>query len=407
MSETLVHSATERPTERSVVHLAITIMVVAALFSGLIWANIQEARYKQLPLAGAMALAADGVGQELPVEVRDRVRSAVAQQPVDQALLNLIFADALRRDPKSVDVARLRPLLAALGWRSTPAQQNLITDALQRSDLETIIDRADGLLRRERLGDQILTLLLAVEAVPQVQDLLVRAIERDPNWRAAFFTRSDLLVTDAQFAGRARTLEALLDAKVELPRGEMAASINALARHGDMENAYRVFARYRPDYVSKRLLSDPDFSQTAAQDRKASLTAVPFEWALARGRGIQSTVTGSAAGAELSLRWDGRGRPLLLSQTIKGQAGAQYMLDLHGVDADLALDRTLLFQLRCPDEAPIRFVDPQPREEGKVLQLTSEGPATCAYPRFEVQGRLQDIDRPQDVRLSRIEMTKY
>src|SRR3546814_4219337 len=88
---------------------------------------------------------------DMPPASAAQALSILARRPLNQPVLNLLFAVESRGD---LDPARRETFIdtiKALGWRDTPSQQNLIVETLRDGDPREAVMRADALLRRSKL----------------------------------------------------------------------------------------------------------------------------------------------------------------------------------------------------------------------------------------------------------------
>ena len=307
----------------------------AAIYSGvleqqrlLVLANEMYAQLAPIP-PGLVPAGAVVVQPSEPLTVAEHnvIAGAMRRDPLDIKLFNLIYANSVRTGAPAATVQREAGLLAKLGWRFTPTQQNLIVRAALNEDVDGIVDRADGLLRRKTLPALSFAMLAVIEAIPQTSRYVAAKLLGNPPWRQDYLSVINPQSPRALLEGRIRTLEALLKGARSMTREEISPSLVALTATGHGRAAYRLWLRQsrRPDGAN--LVSDPDFRQ--ASNLLGTDGNIPFEWKL--GRGIGYSVQASTSGA--AIEWDQHGVPLFMAQLVPVAAGQRYVLTIAGVGA--------------------------------------------------------------------------
>lgn len=271
------------------------------------------------------------------------------RDPLDPKLFDLLYADAVRTGAPDARIDRLGGLLAALGWRYTPAQQNLIMRAALEGRFTGVVDRVDALLRRQKLPALAFSVLSAMEALPQVHGVVVARLAADPEWRHDYLTVIGPQAPPALLDARVRTLAALLRTPTGLSREDMAPSLAVLVANGRGRAAYALWMQHagRP---AGGLVYDPGFRQAAAEAGKPDL-GIPFEWRLTQDLGYD--VETSPEGG-VSVTWDRRGAPVFAAQTVPVAPGRRYQLMLRGRADRGGLQDLLVPTLTCGN-ATVRF----------------------------------------------------
>src|SRR3546814_11478658 len=90
-------------------------------------------------------------GVDIPPATAAQARRVLARRPLNQPVLNLLFAIESRGtlDPERRET--FIDTIKALGWRDTPSQQHLIVETLRDGDPREAVMRAAALLRRSKL----------------------------------------------------------------------------------------------------------------------------------------------------------------------------------------------------------------------------------------------------------------
>ena len=157
-------------------------MLVAVITAGLffLFLAISALAYLQANAADRLAYpealeltGPGGPAVSVPDGLHGNLVKLLAAEPLDQSLLNLLYAIEVRNGATEQRQLALVQSLGALGWRSTSAQRNLIIDALNKDEFGPAILRIDALLRRDQLREQIIPVLRQLEQDPSVVDALV------------------------------------------------------------------------------------------------------------------------------------------------------------------------------------------------------------------------------------------
>lgn len=335
------------------------------------------------------------------------LEETVVRAPLSQELFNLYYVDRYQEyGPESSRTAELAVLLARLGWRSTPAQQNLLVHAVQdRGDLKTLVDRADALLRRQKIEAGAREFLYLFENDPRSLRYLLIALRRKPEWRQLFLTEQRGLATPARVMARANTVAAMQRQGIALERAELAPVLNRLAQIGLVERAYALWIGSRPrGEREKSVIQDSKF-ELAASAALDDQPQYPFEWQLESGRGYRASVAGAAGSNELHLRWDGRGVPVLARQRLILEPGV-HVVRIQGLDAKPEAMGALQVLAQCPRRTVTFSTVSSSVDTRGGLLMRSDEPIPCRFPEFLIAGNPGDNPRAIEISLSSIAMTR-
>jgi hypothetical protein len=370
-------------------------------------AQVEEAQFSAITAAAQIAPLPKGLlppGTALPPELpgltagqREQIGQRLWRAPLNPRMFNLLFADAVRGGNSEESVERLAGLLAQLGWRYTPAQQNLMLRAIIAGDASEVLDRVDGLLRRQRQPALAYTALSAMEAIPDVQDSVIQKLLVQPDWRGDYLSFISHESQPALLEARVRTMAALLRSRSGMSRQEMAPSLIALAATGKADAAHELWlTRQGEGSGSENLVYDPDFQEAYSHVGTAEL-GIPFEWRLGRDLGYAAYATADG----LAINWDRRGVPIFLTQVVPVQPGRRYTLLLQGEADSTSLRQLLSPSLLCGRQA-IRFEADGEPGQGAASYRTGPLPEQCDMGVLAINGAVDSGSGPVNIRLERI-----
>lgn len=386
--------ATARPWPR----LVLATVAAAVSLGATVLFVAESTAERDVTVASAQALVL-GDAAKSPAPLSDAAaRSALRLDPLNQNALNLAYVHAVRRNDDPARLARFQTLLAKLGWRSTAAQQNLLVAAAQRNDFAEVMDRVDGLLRRNKFTREIDPFIAAVESDPQTRAALVKKLRINPPWREMLLLRGGELRGSERLATRAATMNAVLDGGAKLSRIEVASFLITAVTSGELLSAQRLWSRTLRRPTEGGLLYDGGFKVAAEQGVRPPLP-VPFEWTFGNGDGF-TTQVGSEGG--LFFRWSGRGIPVLLSQPIRVPTGARGY-QLH-VEADRPSVPVIAGKLALTLSCGKQVAEFRPVSRSATSLDFTAGPLNCVMPLFTVSGRLQDVAEPTTATLAKLHL---
>lgn len=383
--------ATQSRTMQSKVKLVALIAVFCAL--AFVFARWQSAYAEQVRVGkGELAASKTCLPSEArPIGCRDMLLGAIGRAPLSaDAFAGLLRIDALRGSPAAKQ-RRGEELLAQLGFRSTLAQQLLIESALKRRDFADILVRSDALLRREKLQDDVLPIMLIAAGDRSTREPLIAALARKPSWRLAFMTHPVGFARPELRAVRAEVLEEMIARKIPVARIEVAYAARALSKAQENAKAYQLWKRYSGIDGRQFLVFDPRFRAVEQEQEEAAGSDMPFEWLLLKGRGYRAQLRPSTKQNTLALSWNGRGTPVLLEQKIALAADRRYQLDILATEPAAVIANRFAITLDCPGRAPVAFVDFRPAQKpGQPEAVTAAEAVGCDFPVLRVRGNAVD-----------------
>lgn len=347
------------------------------------------------------ALARDNFPSELepekskPLDARERKLAikVASEYPSKADILYLLYRDAMaRRDGEAAK--KFAAAMKKLGWRNTAVQRSLLVNAANEENFDALMDRADALLRREVLTDEVLPIVLLFERNPAVRKPLVRALARMPDWRRQFFGRTEILRDPVQRQARFGTVEYLIDSGATMKREEIAPLVNALDQAGDSARAEKLWVKQMP-HAGKAMLFDPAFEFATRMDPERPDLVMPFEWHLEQGSGYNSYVE---SGGGVRIEWDGHGVPTFLRQRLRfnGQRPLKISLALNGdvMTAVGGLDVSL-FCSKTGKTLPLDRPEIS-AERDAVIYSAGAVAVGCDRPELRISGALRDTATPVD-----------
>lgn len=381
----------------------------AVVFAVALFAAYQKGAPEQIDRSGANLVNAEG-GPMDPAGLATAKR-ALARHPLDQELLNAIYASEVRRGIGESERRAYVAALRRLGWRDTASQQNLLFEAARSNDLDAALDHMDALLRRDKLENQIIPLLAQLERDPQGLPLIARRLAMRPSWRGAYFAFADHLADEAMLDARMQLLAFMEENGMELARSEIRATLNALMRAGRREDIAWLALGDGGSAQGRGLLYDPEFNRMESVPAQQRSFALPFEWQLTNRSGVSAGIANELGEGQLLLRWNGRGAPILARTLTFLRAGEQPRLLIRAdTERDLRQLDALRFNLICPGEAEVLFLGSQRSASGQttagpiVATYIAERAVPCDFPQLFVGGRPRAGDRGIDLVIDSIEL---
>lgn len=374
--------------------LVIVLAVGAAALFGQLDRGASAAGVATLPKA-----VAPGKRLPYPQGWREDVRRAVVARPLDQARVNALYVAAVSEGDRA-QARTIASVLGRLGWRYTPAQQNLMYQAAIDYRFDEVLTRSEALLRRQQLPVETLTVLHAMELGAAFRPALARALAGRPTWRTDFLTGRRGMASPRQLDARLATLE-LMGRNGGFTRRELAPFVRALADAGRYDDAFRLRRSKLGGGVAPVGLSDSKFERAAAMNDGQDHEVMPFEWQLEHGGDASAEATNYSGSSELSLRWNGNGVPIIARQRFRTAPG-RYALRITGTDARADLLAKFDFKLLCPGRE-LAF-DQLLGERGGALFLGTAGAIGCRYPELRMSGHVGDVQRRVDATLASIQL---
>ncbi len=329
------------------------------------------------------------------------LRAAIADNPLDQRLVNLYFVQlAHEKGAFAPALSEDAALLARLGWRDNAAQQNLLLRDAVTGQLSGALDRVDALLRRERLREPAYQILQLIERDPNLHRHLMERLERGVPWRKGYLgypvSNTDRTLQNARIG----TLQALLRSGTRLDNAEIAPFLGVLVASARGQDALLLWERFTRIRIPQNTLNDEDFS-SAQQRSLRSDVQMPFEWEFGSGPGFSASVTQQDE-PQVTLRWDGNGVPIFMTQLFPITRSAVSLRVLSG-DGDEAVPPWLQFAVRCPSaEATFQ----RQASNGREMRFSANLAALdCRIAEFVVSSRPRDsFEPPAPFRLKRLQL---
>ncbi|GEM_PF-6899839 len=250
----------------------------------------------------------------------DLARSVVLADPLNDRALRVLglATEALgRRD----DGAAIMRQAGALGWRDTPTQLWLVRDAALRDDYTTLIDRSDGLARRNRSGDLTQGIFLAAMTEPHLRRALVDSLGRQPMWRGAFFANVRQKLPATSIASM-ETLFRDMQAKGQtIGPIEWLSYVDRLIELGEYRRARTVWAKAFAIPANRLAVAPYDGNFALAAARAVDTPLSQFEWVVNPDLVGAVTFGGDAGGSALTIPSDVAAGTAVISQLVMLPAG--------------------------------------------------------------------------------------
>lgn len=377
-------SPDRRPLRRPVAAawFGLCVIVVAGLFAFYAWAEVRSRMLRAMSFLVALP-SQPGTGEA----TASVARKALLLEPLSQHLFNAVATDRAHRAGAKILTRPDAAVLRRLGWRDTPALQNLLLSDLNDEAYERLIDVADALLRRNQLIEPTRAILANTEVDDVWQARIVAKLLARPAWRLYYLQNGAELRNPAVIRARGETMLEMQRRGAKLSSAEINSVLPNLIDHGLAPAAYAI---WRGSFgVAERPLADPAFRRLARQS--ASTDPSVFLWQVGIGADFD-VQTGNKDRGGLTIRWNGRGTPIFVTQRSSGPPG-RYTAELATVDGKRLASGQIGLRLMCPGEA-IDFRPTGSTRDGG-LRLESEGPVPCGFARLELYGIVQD--RPADI----------
>lgn len=310
------------------------------------------------------------------------LRSAIVAEPLNPAVINGAVYLAAQGSGEAMLPKPELEVLGKLGWRSTPALQNLIYAAAKQQKLGQIADIADALLRRQDIVPQATALMNLMELAPQIQATVIEKLAANPEWRVGYLANVNGLASRQQIDARYDVIQGLDKKGQKLTRQELQPNLLQMTKLGAYDQAY---AAWRQNLRMPALpLNDPDFRQ-ALLLREDGSELIPFEWFLVPASGAWSEIEPDGKGGAVTVHWDGKGVPDFMRQRVVLDRD-RYQLVVNGRQLDQRAMSRISFTLRCPAQT-VYFRPVTERLNGRDLTLVMDDDVPCKSPYFYVSGR--------------------
>lgn len=330
----------------------------------------------------------------------------VRRAPMQPDLLHgLIAARVAQRRAERLSVAE-RKALESLGWQSSIIQFGLIQDGLKRLDVDVVLKRIDGMLRRGKQTPTLVALLVQLErSGPEARAELVKMLSAKPSWRRDFLLSEAGMTGRKALLARASTLDSLFARKLAPRREEVAPIVNGLDAIGEAALAERLWRQFGRIGRVAAVPHDSRFVGLAANQADGQVQTIVYEWRAFQGSGYSARAAPVGDGnATLTIRWDGRGAPVFLSQRLVTQPG-RFAIAVKGMLLGRSDLQSLAFVAYCQGRSPI-FHDRLTQGLDGAFVYGADEPVTCPNPELRLVG-LSDGDlEPLEIELMSIRIAR-
>jgi hypothetical protein len=215
----------------------------------------------------------------LKQEIAALATAAIAVDPLNATAHRMLGEVA--DDPDTV--RRAMRTAVALSRRETLALFWLLNDALQRGDLVAVVDYGDMLLRtRIALLPFVASAFAKAAEDTAGRDILVRRLERGPEWRTDILAELPKHVLDPRTP--LTILAGLRDAVFPPTQAEIQAYIAAMLERGEPDLAHDAWRALLPrrETTARGQLHNGDFER--------DLSGYAFDWTIVRGQGASAEI---------------------------------------------------------------------------------------------------------------------
>lgn len=344
--------------------------------------------------------------EKAPVLSRSMMERQLAATPLQPELAyGLVAARVHERKAREL-TEQERRTLESYGWRSSVIQMALLQDAMNRKDELAVLARIDGLLRRGKLTDQLVAILIKIEqAGPAVRAQLVDLLLERPVWRKSFLIEPAGTTGRPALLARAATIDAMVAKGLNPTREELAPVVNGLSAAGIEDRAASLWRQFHRAGRRTPLPFDGNFVQLAADPQDGVYQAMPYEWHAEHGAGYSARATAiSRNSASLLVRWNGRGLPTFLRQKLIAEPGASYQIVINGPLLDKGMLQRIGFATYC--EGKPSFYDRLSQLEDGSIAYRSTDRNRCQYPELRLIGMSEDSLSPLELEFSSVRITK-
>lgn len=223
--------------------------------------------------SAAASYAARSALDHNPSKAMALAETALRRSPLDAAALStLALAQEKHGDDKGATA--LMNVAASAGWWDDATQIWMFDRARDAGRYDTAMERADALLRREVLQDELYPMLLQMANTPEAATALLLRLEERPDWRGDFLQWADNHDTaDRDALDRLWAMLARSDAPPSAR--EAAVHIAGLIRNHRYAQARRIWA-WAIRGKAGNTLFDGDFTAAAGPLQEGYVT--PFQW---------------------------------------------------------------------------------------------------------------------------------
>lgn len=380
-----------------------------ALMAFLLFVNYQKSSADVVDGAGTILVNTEGEAM-LPSQLAAAKR-ALARQPLDQNLLNVIYASEVRAGLDDTIRNQYVSTLGKMGWRDSATQQNLLFEAARRNDLIAALDHMDALLRRDKLAEQIMPLLAQLEVDPTGTRLMAERLAQEPAWRLRYFRFAEPLNNLDILDARLRLFEYMAEQDMPVKRVERRATLYALFNAGRKDAIADLVRAELPAEQGSQLLYDPNFDQWFGEPDEIRWATAPQDWRLTNRSGVSAQIIAEDWNSRLVLRWNGRGAPIIARTMTFLSEGQNPELEVSlSADSQLRGLESLRFTLICPGVREVLLVRKtagasSPGVDRRSAFYEAESEIPCDYPELFIGGRPRVGDRGADLSIDSVKLT--
>jgi hypothetical protein len=323
------------------------------------------------------------------------LREAILSHPLDARMVNIAMFRAFVHGGDAV-LPKWLPIVSRLGWRDTPSLQNRLFASAMNSDMGSILDISDALMRRQQLQDQVIPMLAMVEGVPSMRASFVRRLLDNSAWRERYLLTTGSLKTQPQLQARYQLLRDLAASGVRPGRDAMLSNVATMVAGGEPQLGFALWTMLEPGV--ERPLHDTRFALAGAR-YSADQTPVPFEWQVEIGQGYGAGPYVEDGRSALDIRWNGRGVPVFARQRTSALPG-RYQLDISVAEQKVRDLSALRFRLVCGQAAyGFRPIPGRPR------RFVTDEAVRCIFPEFQIAGDIAAQGTPIQIEIRALRLT--
>lgn len=229
--------------------------------------------------------------------VPQEIELLIGAFPLDQRLLNAYMVNLYThgRDTSGEKSLLIEQLVREAGFRYTPAQQNLLILDAERGEFTDLMRRADALLRRNKLRNEVFAMFRAGQPDLRFRKALALSIAADPEWRGAYFGSIGRTVSDYEGQSWVQLANDLAVKNSPIVRSEASPVLFSLTGDKNYFTAYALWNALSPRLRSRNF-RDTLFRTFSSRRGMVVYDALPFEWIFDESSDVSSEfVTGPAS----------------------------------------------------------------------------------------------------------------
>lgn len=227
-------------------------------------------------------------------------RAALQIAPLNTRAIRVIGEAELARGHDDAGVDAMNAA-ARGGWRDNSTQIWALQMALISGDYGTALERADALIRRDTIADQVFAAFRAMNAEPSFRRSLIARLEDQPDWRGLMFL--DLRRASAPEIPAAVQLITDIDrTRRPVTDLELFPILERMTELGGADQAYRFWRSKAPraGWADDSQLYDGTF---VVAGKRQGVSSIPrFEWTVDPGGSGLASVEAAPNGQGVALR---------------------------------------------------------------------------------------------------------